>query len=389
MGTRVLIHDHRMQGTWPSFRSSFPFRRGEGHSPDTTTDLEVTEERSTELTMQMTQTEKNRRGLSDRSINRLIVGIVVVLAIGIPLVGVIYFLDRNTSAGPSMAERAIAAAEDAVRTSPNDVTARMALATSYVADQRVQDAIAQYSEVLTVVPDHHGALLARGNAYVAVKDDADATKDFQKLVGLANVGDSATADPQLEEAYFRLGEIAYRAGSYADAVTQATNALRINQSDADAMNLLGAALVKTGKASDAVSVLKEAVAFVPVGWCDPYQHLAEAYTALGNADGVAYANGMVAFCTAQPDVAVAALTPLTAGPFALDATLGLAMIAEQQGDAATATSMYEKVLAKDPQNTNAVFGMQRLAAASAHPATSSAPGAGGAPAASPSAGANP
>jgi hypothetical protein len=32
---------------------------------------------------------------------------------------------------------------------------------------------------------------------------------------------------------------------------------------------------------------------------------------------------MVAFCTQQPDVAVAALTPLTGGEFTVDALLGL------------------------------------------------------------------
>ena len=39
--------------------------------------------------------------------------------------------------------------------------------------------------------------------------------------------------------------------------------------------------------------------------------------------------------------------------------LGLGQIAEMEGDVATATEMYTKVLAKDPQNSNAIFGMQR------------------------------
>jgi len=340
--------------------------------------------------MQMTETQKTRRGLSDRQINRLIFGAIVILAIGIPLVGVIYFLARNTDPGPSMAQRAVSAAEAAVRAEPNNVSARMALATSYVADQRGADAVTQYTAVLTVVPDHHGALLGRGNAYVLLKDDASATKDFQRLVDIAKGGESAMADPQLEEAYFRLGDIALRAGQDDQAVQMLSSALAINRTDADAMNLLGAALVKTGKAADAVTLLKAAVAFVPSGWCDPYQNLASAYTALGNRNGVAYANGMVAFCTQQPDVAVAALTPLTTGDFAVDATLGLAMIAESQGDVATATADYMKVLAADPQNFAAIAGMQRLGTAqSAAPRASAALNRSTAPAASPSTGANP
>lgn len=339
--------------------------------------------------MQMAETQKPRRGLSDRTINRLIVGAIVAIVIIVPLIGVIYFLDRSTDPGPSMAQRAVTTAEEAVRAEPNNVSARLSLATSYLQAERFQDAVAQYTEVLRAAPDHHGALLARGNAYLLLKDDASATKDFEALVAIAKEGEAANADPQLEEAYFRLGEIAYRAGRYEDAVTSLAAALKINRTDADAMNVLGAALVKTGKAQDAVDVLTKAISFVPTGWCEPYQNLADAYTALGKADGTAYANGMVAFCTQQPDVAIAALTPLTSGEFAVAALLGLGQIAESTGDAATAKEMYQKVLDADPQNSNAIFGMQRIAGAgdphgSAVPAAASE-----APAASPSTGANP
>jgi tetratricopeptide (TPR) repeat protein len=328
--------------------------------------------------------------MSDRTLNRLIVGAIVALVILVPLIGVVYFFDRSTDPGPSMAQRAVTAAEEAVRAQPNNVGGRLALASSYLQAGRFQDAVTQYTEVLKVVPDHHGALLARGNAYLLLKDDANATKDFERLVEIASTGEAANADPQLEEAYFRLGEIAYAAGRYDDAVTSLTAALKINHTDADVMNTLGAALIKTGKAQDAVDVLMKAISFVPTGWCEPYQNLANAYTALGKADGTAYANGMVAFCQQQPDVAVAALTPLTSGEFAVAALLGLGQIAESQGDAATAKDMYQKVLAKDPQNTNAIFGMQRIAGAAADPHGSAVPAAASdAPAASPSTGANP
>jgi tetratricopeptide (TPR) repeat protein len=310
--------------------------------------------------------------------------------IGIPAIGVIYFLDRNVDPGPSMAQRAVTSAEEAVRNNPNAVGARVALAASYAADGRFSDAIAQYSEVLKTVPDHHGALLGRANTYLALKDDAGATKDFQQLVDVAKGGEMANADPQLEEAYYRLGDIALRAGRNDEAVQLLTAALAINRSDADAMNLLGAAYVKTGKAADAVKALTSAIAFVPTGWCEPYQTLASAYTALGKVDGAAYATGMAAFCTGQPDVAVAALTPLTTGEFALDATLGLGLVAEGRGDVDTATTMFEKVLAKDPANFNATAGLQRLGTTHiAAPSAPAAPDGSGGPAASPSAGANP
>jgi tetratricopeptide (TPR) repeat protein len=339
--------------------------------------------------MQMAETQRPRRGLSDRTINRLIVGAIVAIVIIVPLIGVIYFLDRSTDPGPSMAQRAVTTAEEAVRKEPNNVSARMALATSYLQSERYKDAVAQYDEVLKVVVDHRGALLGRGNAYLLLDDQASATKDYERLVEVASGGEQANADPQLEEAYFRLGDIALRQGRNDEAIELLTSALAISRTDADAMNLLGAAYVKTGKAEDAVPVLKRAIAFVPTGWCEPYQNLADAYKALNNVDGAAYASGMVSWCGGDAAAARLALAPLTDGELAVEALLGLGQIAEMEGDVAAATEMYQEVLARDPQNSNAIFGMQRIGAASSDPHGSAVPAASSAPEASPSTGANP
>lgn len=330
--------------------------------------------------MQMTHT---RRGLSDRTLNRMIIGAVVVLAIGIPLIAVIYFMDRNVDGGPSLVERQVAAGEAAVREKPNSIEARLGLATAYLTAERYPDAIAQYTEILRVSTDYRGALLGRGNAYLLSEDLANAQKDFGRLVEVAKDEEMANADPQLEESYFRLGDIALRQGRTEDAVTMLTAALRINRTDADAMNLLGTAFVSTGKPQDAVDVLGRAIALVPTGWCDPYQTLGQAYTALGNTDGATWANAMVSFCTKQPDLAKPALQGITTGEFAVRAALGLALIAQSEGDMETAAALYQKVLAAEPDNFTAISGLQQLGVASAAPAGSAAP------AASPSTGANP
>jgi Flp pilus assembly protein TadD len=157
-------------------------------------------------------------------------------------------------------------------------------------------------------------------------------------------------------------------------------ALRIDRADADAMNLLGTAYLANGKPKDAVDVLRRAVAFVPTGWCEPYAGLTTAYTSLGDAAGAGYAGGMVAFCEGRPDEAKAKLQPLTNGAVAVDAMLGLALIAAAEGDIDTATTLYTKVLEKDPENFSAITGLKGLAT-SDHGATP-APSA---PAASPSA----
>ena len=340
--------------------------------------------------MQMTETRRTRRGLSDRTLNRLTIATIVVLVVGIPLVGVIYFMDRSVSAGPSMAERAVSIAEAGVRNAPNDVNARLVLASSYMSDQRYADAVAQYTQVLAAAKDNRNALLGRGNAYLSLKDLPNATKDFNAFVDLVKNETAAAADTQLQEAYYRLGDIALRDGRNADAVKLLQSALAIDQSDADTMNLLGAAYLKTGDAKDAVAMLLSATAFVPTGWCEPYQTLAQAYTALGKPAGASYANGMAALCAKQPDVAITALTPLTTGEFALQATLGLGMVAESQGDVATATSLYQKALATDPRNFNAIAGLQRLGTGGSAAPTGSGPSSSpAAPAVSPGTGVNP
>ncbi|MEI8332832.1 MAG: tetratricopeptide repeat protein [Chloroflexota bacterium] len=308
--------------------------------------------------MEMTRA---RGGLSDRTLNRLIVGIAVALVIGVPAIGLIYFLDRNVDPGPSMSQRSIDSAEAAVRTEPNRIGARLQLAGAYLAADRTADAAAQYTEILAAEPSHRMALLGRGKAYLAANDLVAAKKDFGKMVDDAKSGEMANVDPQLEAAYYLLGQIALTESRPADAVTFLTSALQIDRADADAMNLLGTALIATGKPQDAVDILRRAVAFVPTGWCEPYAQLTTAYAALGQADGASYSGGMVSFCEGRPDEARAQLQPLVNGTLAVDAMLGLALIATAEGDDATATTLYGKVLEKDPESFSAITGLKGLA----------------------------
>ena len=127
--------------------------------------------------------------ISDRTLRRLTVGVVFALVIGVPLVAAFYWLDRHPSSGPSLNDRAIAAAEEAVRTSPNDVGARNHLAAAYVTAGRFDDGIAQFTQVLAASPSDRPALLGRGLAYLAVGTEDPAKLDNAKL-------DLASADFQ-------------------------------------------------------------------------------------------------------------------------------------------------------------------------------------------------
>ena len=62
----------------------------------------------------MQNTQKSRTP-SPRTQNRLIVGAILILVIGIPLVGALYFFDQYRDPGPSILGRSTAAGEEAVR----------------------------------------------------------------------------------------------------------------------------------------------------------------------------------------------------------------------------------------------------------------------------------
>ena len=316
--------------------------------------------------------------ISNRTLNRLILVCGLALLIGIPAMVFIYWNDRHVDPGASLAGRTVAAAEAAVEADPKDIQARDHLAAAYVSDKRYQDGITQFGAALQIDATDRAALLGRGIAYIEVESLDAARADLQAFVDGNGAGEFAKTDPQLEQAYYWLGYVQLQQGQAADAATTLQKALAIDAGDADALYSLGVALDQTGKPDMAASALKLAVAFVPDGWRDPYRELATAYAALGQSDGVTWANAMVAYCDGDLDQAEAALTPLTAGTMKTDALLGLAQVAGKRGDNAAATDYYQQVLAIDPSNTSASIGLSMLGAgASAAPSPVASPNTGG------------
>jgi tetratricopeptide (TPR) repeat protein len=308
----------------------------------------------------------------------LILITALALAIGIPVMVFVYWSDRHVDTGGSVSDRTVAAAEAAVQANPNDLQARDYLAAAYVSAKRYDDGITQFTEALQIDPADRPALLGRAIAYVEIGQLDAAATDLNAFIDTAAAGEFAGSDPQLEHAYYELGLVQLQKGLAADAVTTLQKAIAINGADADALYLLGQALNKTGDPTKALSALKLSVAFVPTGWCEPYQELAVSYTALQQPDGVAWAGGMVAFCQGRPDEATTALKPLTTGAMKTDALIGLALVASQSGDNTAATSYYRQVLAIDPTNQSAQIGLSSLGAGDvAAPSEVASPTAGG------------
>jgi tetratricopeptide (TPR) repeat protein len=307
--------------------------------------------------------------MSDRQMNRLIKRIALILVIGaIAFVG-FYVLDRFRVPAAPMIDRQLATAEEAVRADPSDIAARGQLADLYVAKGRYEEAIAQYDAILATGQDAELAHFGRAHALQATGDLDGAVADFEAVVAIAKDGEMANVDPMLNAAYYGLGEIALEQGRSDDAVENLTAAVAIKRSDADALNLLATAFLQAGDPENAVDAAKRAVAFVPLGWTEPYTTMAQAYGAMGDAARAEWASAMVDLSNGNTKQAETRLLAITQGETALDAAIGLGLVYETSGDGAAAVEWYTKALAIDPENAAARLGLGRVS----EPAPSAAP----------------
>ena len=299
-------------------------------------------------------------GMSDQTLRRLVKWTAIGLGVLLVAFSVIYYLGQHTSSGPTLTERAVASAEKTVSDAPNDLSARLKLAAAYRENQQLEEAQGQYNEVLKAKPTARPALVGLGETLIAKGDLDGAATTLTKVTGAKMTWAYEAEDPQLEKAFYDLGSIAATRGKYVDAQDFLANALRIDETDADALYLLGTVQLKANDPGAAVATLSQAVQFVPTGWAEPYAALATGYDKLGKKDEAAYANAMVDFANGKDESAKSRLETLTSSPIKVRAMLGLGMITEKAGDRDVAKSWYQKVLAASPNDFSAKAGLSRL-----------------------------
>lgn len=298
--------------------------------------------------------------MPEAQLNRWIKRIGLLFVVVLVAFVAFYAVDRFRPAATPIIDRELLALEEAVRTDPADIASRGRLADLYVAAQRYDDAIAQYSEVLRTGKADEAAYAGRGVTY-QLKGELDAAAaDFTKVIEIGLGGEMANVDPMLQTAYYGLGAIALAQDRADDAIDSLLKALAINRGDADTMNLLGAAYVKAGQAEKAVEPLRRAILFVPSGWPDPYRSLADAYAATGETEQAEWAAAMAQGQAGDVPGAVARLEVIADGKAALDARIGLGLLAETSGDNAAAGDWYRKALELDAENQAAQFGLGRI-----------------------------
>lgn len=318
---------------------------------------------------------KTLKAPSDRSLDRLIVGAILMLAVGVPLVGALYVFDRYVTPPPTIVDQKTAELESAVRETPNNLPLRMRLAGAYMAAARYDEAVTQFDEVLTAADSlkaedvlglTKSAHLGRADAHRLAGDVEAAIYDYRFVVDVAQDGEFANVDVELQAAWFQLGSIALIQERPAEAIEALESALVINETDADTLHLLGRAYMLHGEADKAIESVRRAVLFVPIGWCEPYATLGQAYTALGQAEQATWAAAMTAFCRNDPIDPRPQLQALIGGPAALDALTGLGLIAEIGGDTTAAADWYRQALAMAPDDFTAASGLSRVAPIESH-----------------------
>ena len=299
-------------------------------------------------------------GSSDRLLTLFLRIGVAVLVIGLVGFGFLYYRDQYVEPAPSMLQQQITLSEAAVRKSPNSVQARLQLGLVYQQAKRYDDAVAQFDEVLKVSPDIKEALVSKGYALMEKGDLENASVPLTKVITASRKGEFASSDSNLGAAYYYLGLIALKQGKPDVAIDQLRHSLNIAPTDSDAMYQIGLAQLQQGKHADAIATFKNALRFVPTGWCEPYQQMQAAYTSMKKPELASYAAAMAGFCGNKVTEAKTQLTALTSGPAAVDAMLGLGLIAETENDTKGAAAWYEKALAKDPKNMAAMSSLSGL-----------------------------
>ena len=297
--------------------------------------------------------------VSDQQLNKWIKRVAAILVIAAIAFFGFYFFDRWRAPAAPIVDQQLAAAEAAVQADPADIPARGRLADLYTANGRYADAVAQYDAILETGKETQLAHFGRAFAYKGLGELDKAAADYQVVVDFASKGEMANVDPILNASYYGLGEIAMKQSRFQDAITNLEAAIRIKRSDADTLNLLGAAYLAAGENEKAVDTARKAIAFVPLGWSEPYQTLAAAYGKLGEADSAEWASAMAELSSGQADQAKTRLLALVDGPLALDAAIGLGVAYESQGDFPAAAEWYQKALAIDPENAVATLGLER------------------------------
>ena len=146
----------------------------------------------------------------------------------------------------------------------------------YEKPENIDNAIAEFSQALKVDPQYASAYAALGQTYWLGFQQQNRGEDWLKLAG-QNCQQAINLSPQLGEAHTCLGNLAFGAGKYEEAVKQYQRSLDLDPNSDYALGQLADAYQKLGNSAAAETAYKNAINVRPQYWA-VYNWLGVYYT---------------------------------------------------------------------------------------------------------------
>lgn len=286
----------------------------------------------------------------DRAFRRLVIllaSLIVLVTLGF---GGYYYLTRYYYAQPALIERGRERLEEVVVKDPESIEGRMNVAMVYYRGGRLDEAIAQFKEVLKMKGDFQPALIGLGITYAQKNQPDPAIEALEKVVDLRKDDEMLLADRQMQAVFYQLGRMYTLKNDMGRAEEALKKAVQANRTDADAIYALSEVYRLQGKLDAAIAGYTMAVSFVP-DFKEAYQGMAAAFEAQGLKPHKTYADGMVRYSEGKYDEAIRLLQQAIEGDSSATAFhFGLGLAYEKKGDKEKAIAALEQALALDPEN---------------------------------------
>ena len=165
---------------------------------------------------------------------------------------------------------------------PRDVATQAALAQLHLRAGRNRDAVTVTRRIIQLSPTDVQAHFVLGTALIRLDQTDEGTRALDTFARLEAADAEARSRQLALAALRREAEVAAGEGNHSRAVTLLKQIVEQEPTSAGAHVALGVALIKAGRAAEAVDQLQAAAGLGADG--DVYRHLADAYAQIGAAD---------------------------------------------------------------------------------------------------------
>jgi Tfp pilus assembly protein PilF len=327
----------------------------------------------------------------DRGIKIAILVLLAAIVVVGGFLGWSVYSNQHLAVTQSPAARAVANLAAIVAQTPNVAGGRVKLAEAMIANDQLDEAIAQLQAALTIEKDNANALTDLGLIAMQRAQWTQAEAYWIKLIGILGGEDMASKNTALADVYYYLGSTYVEEKRYEDAVANLKKSLSIERSSSPAHYILSVAYSRVGLPDMQKQELQIVIAFdpkhaqanydlgvlaladgdvaqaaeyfrvaadnAPAGVTDPSDQLAKLGTAaehLASAQSLQASDPAKALSEAR---IAAALDPSNADTVKL-----VAQLAEKQKDTQRALNAWQRYLELVPGDQTATDAIQRLSA---------------------------